>query len=585
MPWHPLLSHPALWLFAGGFAVLLLRRLLPAPPVGIVFAAAALLTHLRPPSGVHRASVAGFELVWLRADSLSLLFALVFSLVALLGLLYGAHQLGSRETAAALFYAGSAIATVFAGDWITFFVFWEAMAFTALAVVWEGGTGAARAAGTRYLLVHAAGGALLFLGIVLHLSAGGSAAVAPLPGGGPPFWLVLTAVALNAAVPPLHAWLTDSYPEASTAGSVFLSAFTTKTAVYALLRVFPGTEILVPLGVAMTLYGVVFALLENDLRRLLGYHIVSQVGYMVTAVGIGTPLALNGAGAHAFSHILYKALLFMGAGAAIEATGRQKLTELGSVAGRMPFAVAMYLVAALSISGTPAFNGFISKSMIVSAAGEAHHLTAELLLTLASVGTFLSVGLKLPVFGFFRKRKGVRVKKLPANLLAAMGIAGGLCFLYGVYPDLLYRRLPEAAEYHPFTLDHTVSAVQLLLAAGIAFWVWFSLLKPAPGRSLDTDWLYRRPLRRAGAATLASLAEAPALAALFRQQLIAAASRAVRRAATGKGPADDAGPSAMREAPEPYGTEAFSFRRPIGRTILLAALAAALLLFWRFSAG
>lgn len=586
MSWHPVFSHPALWLFAGGLAVLLLRRRLPAPPVGIAFAAVALLTHLRPPAGVHRATVAGFDLLWLRADSLGLLFALVFSLVALLGLLYGAHRMGSRETAAALLYAGSAIATVLAGDWITFFVFWEAMALTSLLLIWEGGTGAARAAGMRYLLVHAAGGALLFLGIVLHLSAGGSAAVTALTGGGPPFWLLLTAVALNAAVPPLHAWLTDSYPEASTSGSVFLSAFTTKTAVYALLRIFPGTEALVPLGVAMTLYGVVFALLENDLRRLLGYHIVSQVGYMVAAVGIGTPLALNGAGAHAFSHILYKALLFMGAGAAIEATGRRKLSDLGAVAGRMPFAAAMYLVAALSISGAPAFNGFISKSMIVSAAGESHHLTAELLLTLAAVGTFLSVGLKLPVFAFFRARKGVRVKQLPPNLLAAMGIAGGLCFLYGIYPDLLYRRLPEAAEYHPFTLDHTVSAVQLLLAAGIAFWLLFPLLKPSPGSSLDTDWFYRRPLRRAGAAALAGLAEAPAFAALLRRQLVAAAFRTVRRSAAGSGPRDEAAPPAVpREAPEPFGTEAFSFRRPIGRTILFAALAAALLLGWRLSGG
>ncbi len=600
MSWHPVFSHPALWLFAGGLAVLLLRRRLPAPPVGIAFAAVALLTHLRPPAGVHRATVAGFDLLWLRADSLSLLFALVFSLVALLGLLYGAHRMGSRETAAALFYAGSAIATVFAGDWITFFVFWEGMALTSLVLIWEGGAGAARAAGMRYLLVHAAGGSLLFLGIVRHLASGGSAAVTALDGGGPPFWLLLAAVALNAAVPPLHAWLTDSYPEASTSGSVFLSAFTTKTAVYALLRIFPGTEALVPIGVAMTLYGVVFALLENDLRRLLGYHIVSQVGYMVTAVGIGTPLALNGAGAHAFSHILYKALLFMGAGAAIEATGRRKLSELGAVAGRMPFAVAMYLVGALSISGAPAFNGFISKSMIVSAAGEAHHFTAELLLTLAAVGTFLSVGLKLPVFAFFRARQEVPgkglpakrppgerlpVKRLPPNLLAAMGIAGGLCFLYGIYPDLLYRRLPEAAGYQPFTLDHTVSAVQLLLAAGIAFWLLFPLLQPSPGTSLDTDWIYRRPLRRAGAAVLATLAEAPAFAALLRQQLVAAASRAARRAATGSGPPDHADPSEPREAPEPYGTEAFSFRRPIGRTILFAALAAALLLAWRLAAG
>ena len=571
-------SHPAAWLFAGALAALLLRRVLPAPPIGIAFAAAALLTQLRLTPASLTAEVAGFELLWFRADRLSLLFGLVFSVVALLGLLYGAHRLRARETAAALAYAGSAIATVFAGDWITFFVFWEAMALTSLVVVWEGGTPAARSAGMRYLLVHSAGGALLFLGIVFHLGSGGGAALSILTGGGPPSWLILAAVALNAAVPPLHAWLTDSYPEASTSGSVFLSAFTTKTAVYALLRLFPGEALLVPLGVAMSLYGVVFALLENDLRRLLGYHIVSQVGYMVTGVGIGTALALNGAAAHAFSHILYKALLFMGAGAAIEATGKRRLSALGAVAGKMPFAVGMYLVGALSISGAPGFNGFISKSMIVSAAGEAHFPTAELLLGLAAVGTFLSVGLKLPAFAFFGERRGLAVARLPSNLLAAMGLAGGLCLLYGVAPDLLYRRLPEAAEYHPFTLDHIVSSSQLLAAAGAAFLLFYARLKPSPGLTLDTDWLYRRPLRRLGAAVVRRLGETQPEAALLRRRIIAAAGRAARGLASRGGGRGDG-------APSPDTAEAFSFHRPIGRTILFAALTAAALLLWKLTGG
>ena len=555
-----LLVHPTTWLFAGVFLVFLNRRRIPGLPVGIVVATTALLTLLRGTTGTLETTIAGFRLIWFHADALSLLFALVFAIVALLGVLYGSHRMSAGETAAALLYAGSAIATVLAGDWITFFIFWEAMAFSSLALIWQAGTGRARRAGMRYLLVHAAGGALLFLGIALHLADGGDASLGPLASGSPPFWLVLGAVAINAAIPPLHAWLTDAYPEATTSGSVFLSAFTTKTAVYALLRLFPGTEILVPLGAAMVLYGVVFAIIENDIRRLLGYHIVSQVGYMVAAVGIGTPLALNGAAAHAFSHILYKALLFMGAGAAIEATGLRRLSDLGGISRRMRFVVVMYGVGALSISGAPFFNGFISKSMIVSAAGEEHFLWTELLLSLAAVGTFLSVGLKLPWFAFFGDRRDVAVRPLPTNLLAAMGIAGGLCLLYGLFPNLLYSRLPFAATYIPYTLDHVVSTAQLLAATGLVFFLVARKLAPFPRISLDTDWFYRIPLARLVAAATLALGTVGPIVRTLRGAAVAQLDDAVQRLAA-RGAA-------------PRRRDGFAFRDSIDWTVLFAAAGA-----------
>lgn len=555
-----LLLHPATWLLVGLPWVFLNRRNIPRLPVGVIVAVGAVLALLRRVEGTLETTVAGFRIVWYHADALSLLFALVFAIVALLGMLYGSHRMGAGETAAALLYAASASATVLAGDWITFFVFWEAMAFSSLALIWQAGTGRARRAGMRYLLVHAISGALLFVGIVLHLNAsGGDTTLGGLASGTPPFWLILGAVAINAAIPPLHAWLTDAYPEASTSGSVFLSAFTTKTAVYALLRLFPGTEVLVVLGVVMALYGVVFAIIENDIRRLLAYHIVSQVGYMVAAVGIGTPLALNGAASHAFSHILYKALLFMGAGAAIEATGLRRLSDLGGISHRMRFAVAMYVVGALSISGAPLFNGFISKSMIVSAAGEEHLLWTELLLSVAAVGTFLSVGLKLPWFAFFGERRGVAVRPLPTNLLAAMGIAGGLCLLYGVVPNLLYSRLPYAATYAPFTLDHVVSTAQLLAATGLIFVLVRRKLTPSPGIALDTDWFYRVPFARLVTAATAALAALGSLVRALRGEAV------TRLDASARGLAAPGGAAGRRES--------FSFRTSIGWTVLLAALA------------
>ena len=555
-----LLLHPAFWLFLGVLFVFVNRRRMPGLPVGVIVAIGALLALLRGVEGTLETSVAGFRLIWFHADRLSLLFALVFAIVALLGFLYGSHRMRAGETAAALLYAGSAIATVLAGDWITFFVFWEAMAFSSLALIWQAGTGRARRAGMRFLLVHATGGALLFVGIALHLASGGDTSLGALVSGSPPFWLILGAVGINAAIPPLHAWLTDAYPEASTSASVFLSAFTTKTAVYALLRLFPGTEILVPLGALMTLYGVVFAVIENDIRRLLAYHIVSQVGYMVTAVGIGTQLALNGAASHAFSHILYKALLFMGAGAAIEATGLRRLSDLGGISRGMRFTVAMYGIGALSISGVPLFNGFISKSMIVSAAGAEHLLWTELLLSLAAVGTFLSVGLKLPWFAFFGERRGVAVRPLPTNLLAAMGIAGALCLLYGVFPHLLYSRLPYAATYAPYTLDHVVSTVQLLVATGFVFFLARKKLTPSPAMALDTDWFYRIPFARVITATTRTLEAVGPVVQTLRGATVARLDGAVRQlAAQGATPRRAAG---------------FSFRASISWTVLFAAAGA-----------
>ena len=556
--------HPGAWLIAGGLVAALFRRQILASAVGVSSAVMAVIHLPRLPRLEFHSTIAGFRLTWYRGDDLSLLFTLVFAVVVLVGLVYGWHRMRRGEVSAALCYAGSAIGTVLAGDWVTFFVFWEGMAITSLALIWQGGTERSRRAGMRYLLVHAVGGALLFLGILLHLAGGGAPELRALAETSPPFWLILTAVCLNAAVPPLHAWLTDAYPEASTSGAVFLSAFTTKTAVYALLRLFPGTDLLVPLGVAMALYGVAFAILENDIRRLLGYHIVSQVGYMVAAVGLGTPLALNGAASHAFSHILYKALLFMGAGAIIEATGFRRLSDLGGIGHRMRLCTAMYIVGALSISGWPLFNGFVSKSMIVSAAGEEHFLWTELMLTLAAVGTFFSVGLKLPWFAFFGRRRQVAVTRLPPNLIIAMMIGGGLCLLYGVLPDLLYRLLPYRAEYQPFTLDHVVSSCQLLLGTGLFFALIARRLTPAPHLTLDFDWAYRGPPGTLGRTVVGALAGLKPLATVGRQRLVAGAEAAVRKVALGR--------------TNPAAPEGFSFRAPIGWTVFFAAMGAALLL-------
>jgi multicomponent Na+:H+ antiporter subunit D len=444
-------------------------------------------------------AIPGYTLELLRVDALSHIFGLIFSLIAGIGCLYALHVHHGGEHVAALIYAGTALGVVFAGDLITLFVFWELMAVSSLFVIWYGNTARAQAAGLRYLIVHAFGGSLLLCGMLIHMAAGGDLTVQALASTTPgaAFWLILIGVAINAAIPPLHAWLTDAYPEASVSGSVFLSAFTTKTAVYVLIRLFPGTSILLWFGVIMTLYGVVYAVLANDIRNLLAYHIVSQVGYMVAGVGMGSALALNGSVAHAFCHILYKALLFMGAGSVIYATDKRKLTELGGLARAMPLVLVLYMVGAVSISGFPLFNGFISKSIIISVAAQEHLPIAELMLTLASIGTFLSIGLKLPYFTFFGSDRDLQPHRVRSNMLLAMGIAAICCAALGIFPDWLYVRLPFDATYHPYTVDHVVSSLQLFLGTSLGFWWMLAKLKSETAIAIDTDWIYRKPLRPA----------------------------------------------------------------------------------------
>jgi multicomponent Na+:H+ antiporter subunit D len=486
--------HPAALLFIGALVTPLLRGrarqgwllLIPALVIYVVF------TLVPGEYGVRE--TIGITLTPMRVDSLSLVFASVFAIVTLIGAIYALHVDDVVQHVAALLYAGAALGVVFAGDLITLYIFWEIMVFTAVWLIWRRGNIVSLAAGYRYILVHAAGGMALAAGIVLYYLQTGSVAFDLIEGGGLAFYLILVGFMVNAAVPPLHAWLADAYPEATVTGAIYLSALTTKAAVYTLIRGYPGTEMLVWLGVVMALWGVVYAVLANDIRRLLAYHIISQVGYMVAGVGMGTIVALNGTAAHAFTHILYKALLFMGAGAVIHMTGKAKLTELGGIYRYMPVTLVLYMVGAFSISAFPLFSGFVSKTMVVEAAALDGRAWVWLLLSLASAGTFLHTGLKLPWFTFFGADSGLRPKEAPLNMLIAMGIAAFLCVFIGVYPAWLYAMLPAPVEYDAYTTGHVLWELQLLLFAGVGFFMLLKHLGGEPKISVDTDWVYRRAL-------------------------------------------------------------------------------------------
>ena len=486
--------HPGLVLIAGAWILPFCKGRVKRAVMILLPAAALVDCFLIQPGTYGVVRFLGQEVVFGRADRLSLVFSYVFALVALIGMVYSLHVDDDAQHVAALTYAGAALGTVFAGDFLSLFLFWELMALSAALLVLLRRVPAASAAGFRYVLVHVFGGLCLFAGIVVHWSQTGSLAFGDLSpyAGSAAFALILIAFLVNAAVPPLGAWLPDAYPEATATGAVFLTAFTTKSAVYALVRGFAGTEILVWLGAAMAVYGVVYAVLENDARRLLAYHIISQVGYMVCGVGLGTELALNGATAHAFAHILYKALLFMGAGAVLQVTGLRKLSEMGGLYKTMPVTLALYMVGAFAISAVPLFSGFVSKSMVVSAAGESHRAAIYLLLTLASSGTFLHTGLKLPYYMFFGKDRGLRASEPPRNMLVAMGLAAAACIVIGVAPVALYSRLPFRVDYIPYTVRHVTATLGLLGFTALGFFVLLKQLDPEPVISLDTDWFYRR---------------------------------------------------------------------------------------------
>ena len=436
-----------------------------------------------------------------RVDGLSHVFGYIMGLMCIIGSLYGMHVKEDAQHIAAWIYVAGSIGAIYAGDYLTLFLFWEVMAFSSVFLVWFRRRPESLLAGLRYLLVHVAGGLSLLAGIVMHCHANGSWAFNALDVAHPTpaIYLIMVGFLLNAAVPPLHAWLPDAYGEATFNGSVFMCAFTTKTAVYALCRGFAGMEILVPLGVIMALYGVVYAVLENDCRRLLAYHIISQVGYMVAGVGLGTELAINGACAHAFAHILYKGLLFMGCGSVLHMTGESRFTELGGLWRKMPWTFVFTLIGGLSISAFPLFSGFVSKSMIVAAGFEAHgKLWVGFGLMLASAGTFLHTGLKVPYFIWFGKnqpKKEIldRAGDPPWNMNLAMAIAAFFCIFIGCHPGYLYDLLPnKSVVYHPYTSYHISETMQILLFTALGFFLLIKKLTPEPTISLDMDWFYRK---------------------------------------------------------------------------------------------
>lgn len=489
--------HPGLILILTGLIALVLpgKRLRNSFALaGAVLAMAAMVR--MGDGGLTYDFTGSLQFQMLAVDGLSRAFGLIFCVIAVIAGIYSMNTESRYEKCASLLYGGSSLCVVFAGDWISLICFWELMAVSSWYLVWTGGTQQARRASYRYLVMHFFGGNLLLAGAVWLCVQGGYEVTLLTGGSGGAYWLILLGVAVNGAIPPLHTWVADAYPESTPAGTVYMGSYTTKVAIYALIRLFAGTEDLIVIGGVMAVLAACMALIENDLRRLLSYHIISQLGMMVAALGTGEAAGIDGAALHAAFNILYKGVLLMAAGAVITATGKRKISELGGLAKKMPLTAGCFLIASLSIAGMPFLNGFASKALIMESLHG--HVLGYWLVMLAGVGTWLSITLKINYFVFFGKTENdAACGKVPVCMQIAMVIGAALCILTGLFPDFCYSMMPNATMAHPFSLHHILEYVGLFIGGSVPFVMLLPMMAPHDMLSLDFDWFYRRLIPKA----------------------------------------------------------------------------------------
>jgi multicomponent Na+:H+ antiporter subunit D len=491
---------PTAFLFFIGAAIL---PLLPRGPVramvllAIPVVAALQVMNLPLDDRLVQARLFGFDLDLMRVDGLSRIFALIFCIAAVLGGLFAWHLRDIVQQVAMLLYVGAAIGAIFAGDLVTLFFYWEGTAISSVFLIWARRTEGAFHTGMRYLTIQIGSGVLLLAGVILQYNTTGSLAFGAMELGSPATWLIFIAFGIKSAFILLNNWMIDAYPSATVTGTVILSAFTTKLAIYALARGFAGTEILIYIGAATAVYPLFWAQLENDLRRVVAYGLNLQQGFMFVGIGIGTELALNGAAAHALAGVLYGMLLFMALGAVLYRTGSARATDLGGLYRSMPLTTLFCVIGAASISAVPLFAGVVSKALIISAAAKEHHEIVWACLLFAGAGGFLVCGLRVPYLAFFGPDSGLRPKEAPGHMLLVMGLAAALCVLVGISPSAFYALLPHDVSYEPYTTGHIITQLQLLSFSALAFAVLIrSGLYPQPKTSvnLDFDWVYRRLL-------------------------------------------------------------------------------------------
>ena len=495
-------AHPATALLLGGLAAAVLRGKYAA--VVLVLSPLFGLFHVygMELGAVSQLNLFGYDILSVSVDQQAKVFGYLFHIAALVAGIYSFHVRDPWQVSMALFYAASAVGVAFAGDMLSLFLWWEGLAVTSVFQSWGRKTKTAEDSGFRYLFFHVSSGLLLLFGVLLRYHGEGSAALSldsltvSLEAGDTGALLILLAIGIKAAFPGLHVWLKDGYAEATTTGPVWLCAFTTKCAVCMLARLFPGAEVLISIGAIMAVFPIFYAVIENDLRRVLCYSKINQIGFMVVGIGIGTELAIDGAIAHAFTHVIYKGLLFMSMGAVLFRTGEVRASHLGGLYKSMPWTAGFCIIGAASVSAFPLFSGFISKSIIITEAARHGYTIAWICLLFASAGVFHKAGIKVPFYAFFARDSGIRVKEAPINMLLAMTISSFLCMFLGCNPQWLYDLLPNgAAGYHPYDAIHVITQLEILffsILAFVLFNLWGKYPPEVPSINLDVDWIYRK---------------------------------------------------------------------------------------------
>ena len=505
--------YPPLLVLLAAVLVLVLPRIL-----GFAAGVASLLATMAvawfaPEGALVSTTFLGFETHPFFLDEFSRMVALGLGFLGACAVLYAYSSGASRRmTALALWYVAASLAATLAGDWLVLVFAWEVMAISSTLLVWQHGGRAVRA-GYRYAIAHGVGGSLVLFGVTAHFATewdlaygvvtGEATGIAP----GIPAILMALGIGINVAFIGFHTWLPDTYPTPHFAASVFLAAYTTKTSAYVLYRAFPEGELMLAyMGGAMAVYGVVFALLQHDMRALLSYHIQAQLGYMVAGIGIGTAIGVAGAMGHLFNNVLYKSLLFMAVGVVIFRTGENDLYKLGGLWREMPLTAVAFALGALSITAVPAFNGFVSKGMLFDAANPAYYGAPEYralywLLFVGAIGTFLSF-IKLGYYVFLHGEATIEPTDAKLGQTVAMLGVGGACVLLGVWWQGFVELLPmvsggvvdpagQGLQLDPYSLSHLQDAAVLIVISVVGFAV---IRKPLSKIDAGDPAMYLNPV-------------------------------------------------------------------------------------------
>lgn len=396
----------------------------------------------------------------LQIDGLSIVMALVGFLLWLGVSIYSISYIKTdlvRYYSLLLIVLGAVQGTVLAKDLISFYVFLEMAAVATYFLIIHKRSVNALQAGYKYIVMTLIGAFLILLSIILVYIDTGSyeVIVVTKSGGFIAAVLFLLGCFVKAGVVPLHTWLPDAHPAAPSPVSAFLSGMMIKIGAYGIIRfIFPIlnfdlpatnlgallSSLIMSIGIASMLIGVFLALAQTDVKRLLAYHSISQMGYILLGIGLGTELGLAGGLYHLVNHAMFKGLLFLCMGAVIYSTGTRKLDNLGGLWKRMPITTSTCIIAALAISGIPPFNGFASKTVLAEAVANYNFVLKFVMMVTAAL-TFASF-LKLIGYTFFGEpqKQLITVKEVPLLMRLPMIVLAILCVLLGINAQFVLNR-------------------------------------------------------------------------------------------------------------------------------------------------